>query len=652
MPRQMRSSELLARLALLAVLCLAAWLRWQALDVVEFKYDEAHTLGIASRIAAGHALPALSGGASLGLTRGALIPYVQALFLRLIGPRPEAAVWGMGALAVLAVALTFVLGSRLHNRLTGLLAALFMAASPWPALWDRKLWAHILPLLSVALLLLAWEATARRRRYALIWFPALAALQLQAHVLALVQAASWLGGFLLAPRRWLRRPLLLGLLAAGLITLPYAWALMASAPPILNSDLGLWRAQTGGGALSLAERWLQARQFLTGAGLGAVAAIETAWTRAGDALSLPLLALLAAGLARVLLWLRGSRQRPAARLLLAWTAPPILLLVLAPAPVFLHYWSTLLPLPALFLALGLEGCSRVMARLPGGGRLSRLLPAAAALLIAAVWLGSFQSLLAAVATGAGGASFGPPLRAWQAAIAAAEEEATRLGLSEVRVAVRGVDPAQQGDPAVVALLIGNPPWARFVAPAAAGEPALLLKAGQPSLYLWTLPGDEALARRGELVWQGQMATGLPPARLYRLPPVAEIDLDITWLPQPAQFDAGLALIAYAFPPPGALTPRVTLVWQVLTPPEEARQRDLTLFNHIYDQTGARVAQADGFALLSRDWWPGDVVVQPYEIDLPAGEYRWQTGIYSRSDGGRAALLDGGDAFTLPPLLWP
>lgn len=647
----MPAPRLSHRLQLIAILWLAAWLRWQALDVVEFKYDEAHTLGIASRIAGGHALPALSGGASLGLTRGALIPYVQALFLRLIGPRPEAAVWGMAALGVLAVALTFVLGSRLHNRLTGLLAALFMAASPWPALWDRKLWAHILPLASVALLLLAWEVTGKNRGRALLWFPILAALQLQAHVLALVQAASWLGGFLIAPRRWLRRPLLLGLLAAGLITLPYAWALVASAPPILNSDLGLWRTQTGGGALSLAERWLQARQFLTGAGLGAVAAIETAWTRAGDALSLPLLLLLAAGLARMLLWLRRPRQRPAARLLLAWAAPPILLLLLAPAPVFLHYWSTLLPLPALILALGLEGCSQRLAR----GRRHLLAPLVA-LLIAAVWLGSYHSTLTAVTAGAGGRNFGPPLRAWQQAIAAAETEAARLQIAEIRVAVRGVDPAQQGEPAAVALLIGNPPWARFVEPAQ--PPALLLKRGQPSLYLWTLPGEAAAANWGTLVWQGEMATGLPPARLYRLPPAEELPLPFTPLPQPATFDAGLTLIGYAFPQPPALARplTVTLIWQVLEPPAGARARDLTLFNHIYDQTGARVAQADGFALLSRDWWPGDVVVQPYEIDLPAGAYRWQTGIYSRSDGARALLIspqaEGGDTFTLPPLVVP
>ena len=63
---------------------------------------------------------------------------------------------------------------------------------------------------------------------------------------------------------------------------------------------------------------------------------------------------------------------------------------------------------------------------------------------------------------------------------------------------------------------------------------------------------------------------------------------------------------------------------------------------------AGAAQADGLALLSRDWWPGDVLIQPYELTLPAGTYRWRTGIYSRADGGRAQLTTGGDSVDLPP----
>jgi len=51
--------------------------------------------------------------------------------------------------------------------------------------------------------------------------------------------------------------------------------------------------------------------------------------------------------------------------------------------------------------------------------------------------------------------------------------------------------------------------------------------------------------------------------------------------------------------------------------------------------------------LSRDWWPGDVLIQPYSLALPVGTYRWRTGIYSRQDGGRAQATTGGDSVDLP-----
>ncbi|MCB0085181.1 MAG: hypothetical protein KDE47_29780, partial [Caldilineaceae bacterium] len=56
------------------------------------------------------------------------------------------------------------------------------------------------------------------------------------------------------------------------------------------------------------------------------------------------------------------------------------------------------------------------------------------------------------------------------------------------------------------------------------------------------------------------------------------------------------------------------------------------------------------ATLSRDWWPGDVLIQPYAVALPAGNYTWRVGLYSRVDGGRAAVLDNGDAVDLPGLI--
>ena len=173
----------------------------------------------------GGPLPVLSGGTTLGIQRGALDVYLLALPLALLGKHIEAAVWGLAALGVIAVALTYVLGRRVGGPVVGLMAALFMAANPWLIAYDRKLWAHIQVAFSVLLLILAWDVVVRRRRWAAFWFPVVAALQMLAHVLAVLQALSWLGAFLVAPRRWWRRETGFGIVAAAGLMIPYAWAL-------------------------------------------------------------------------------------------------------------------------------------------------------------------------------------------------------------------------------------------------------------------------------------------------------------------------------------------------------------------------------------------------------------------------------------------
>jgi len=64
-------------------------------------------------------------------------------------------------------------------------AALFMAANPWLVFYDRKLWPHSSSF-SAVLLLLAWQVVVARRDRA-AFGSGVAALQMQAHVLALVQ---------------------------------------------------------------------------------------------------------------------------------------------------------------------------------------------------------------------------------------------------------------------------------------------------------------------------------------------------------------------------------------------------------------------------------------------------------------------------------
>jgi hypothetical protein len=650
-----------SRLAIITVLLLAAALRWVQPGLVEFKYDEVNITRQALSLVNGEQMPILSGGTTLGIQRGALDVYLVALPLALFGRHVEAAVWWLAALGVLAVALTYVLGRRVQGPGVGLMAALFMAVNPWLILYDRKLWAHIQVVFSVLLLILAWDVVVRRRRQAAFWFPVVGALQILAHILAAVQVLSWLGALMVAPRRWWRRETGLGLLAGAALLIPYAWALATR-----------WLARGAGSVAASAlgdpaatpvldgfrRAWLQAFYLFGGAGTSSLAGLTSAshfaW-RAADWVALAAALLIAAGLVQTAFRARGGSRAPGARLLLAWTAGPVIVFSLGLVPVPTQYWTVLLPLPALYLALGLAGLGARLARVISP-RAAGLSVAAVACIVAVVWAGSYGALLAAVDGGAGARAFGVPLARWQSVLAATGEWAARLGTQAVRVAVAGVDPGYDSEPATVAMLIGNPPWARFVAPQ---EPAaLLLAQDRPSLYLWAVEDRETealLASVGKEVWQGSLGAGRAPARLFTLPAAASADLGIpvTRLsPEPA-FDVGMALVGYAFPESVRAGEEavITLLWRVLDPPPEVRQRDFTAFNHLITQEGELVGQEDGLALLSRDWWPGDVLVQRYKVTGPEpGAYTWRVGLYSRSDGGRAQLTTGGDHVDLGPLI--
>jgi len=399
--------------------------------------------------------------------------------------------------------------------------------------------------------------------------------------------------------------------------------------------------------------------------------------------------LTAIGVLRVAGWLRDPRRRAGGGLLLAWTVGPLLALLLGPIRVYPQYWTALLPLPALFFALGTDGLARRLSphllRRQGATRQQNWSQAACAgpavaivaVMLLVAWVGGYAAMLQALDSGAGAQASGISLKRWQSTLAATREWAERLGMDQVKVVVRGVDPGQESDPAAVASLIGSPPYARFLTTkySWAGTAPLLLSDAGESLYLWTLDAPAAgspLAALGDMVWQGELAQGLPAARLYRmppastLPPAASAHLNFTPLDPPATFDAGLQLLGYTFPvrpltPPASATGpasqgnqpvEVSLVWHIQDPPAEVRALDFTAFNHVLDANGQRVAQSDGLALLSRDWWPGDVLVQPYSVDLPPGAYTWRVGLYSRVDGRRAQVVGGGDAVDLGPLIVP
>ncbi|RME69909.1 MAG: DUF2079 domain-containing protein [Chloroflexi bacterium] len=143
--------------------------------------------------------------------------------------------------------------------------------------------------------------------------------------------------------------------------------------------------------------------------------------------------------------------------------------------------------------------------------------------------------------------------------------------------------------------------------------------------------------------QGILLTRLPPAdTLARLQP------------QEARFGPAIRLTGFAVSPDTAsagapLT--VLLRWQADASPAV----DYTVFVHLVNAAGQRVAQHDGPpAWLSLrptgEWSPGQVTLDSHTLqlppDLPPGEYRLQVGLYRPDTLARLPLLDGPDFLEL------
>lgn len=111
-----------------------------------------------------------------------------------------------------------------------------------------------------------------------------------------------------------------------------------------------------------------------------------------------------------------------------------------------------------------------------------------------------------------------------------------------------------------------------------------------------------------------------------------------------RLEAGLGeaiqLLGFDFSPPGTTGPAlsVTIYWQSVS----AVSENYDVFIHVVDEKGQIVAQADQKPVASlaptHRWQPGDIVRDPYKIDLPpdlpAGTYRLYTGLYLKDTGLR------------------
>jgi 4-amino-4-deoxy-L-arabinose transferase-like glycosyltransferase len=187
-----------------ALVALAAWLRLRHLGLAEFKSDEAIALRIGHDILHGD-LRTVGLTSSSGAANPPLYVYVVAALLA-VSRSPLFATGVVAVLAVIAVALTFVVLRPRFGALVALLAAGFFATAPWAVLYGRHLWQQdFLPIVTVALLWSLFVVLERAGSRVVLLVPVLLSIAIQLNLSSVALALPVLAVLVYRARgiRWL-----------------------------------------------------------------------------------------------------------------------------------------------------------------------------------------------------------------------------------------------------------------------------------------------------------------------------------------------------------------------------------------------------------------------------------------------------------------
>lgn len=614
--------------ALAAILLLAAVVRMGAPGITEFKRDEANLSQRALDLVHGRELPLLGIGSSVSVPNTPISVYLFAIPYA-FSDSPILATLFVGLLNVIAVGLAWVLARRYYGPAAALVAGTLYAASPWAAIYSRKIWAQdLLPPFVVAVIFTGLLGFGERRRWAQWAHWLLLAITVQIHYAALVLIPLSLGMLLIERRdvRWRETALVLAV--AALTALP------ALAGAYRDDWLSLNRLRDGLAADTDHRRVISST------------ALEYAWfTVAGtnihslagpqqfrayldsvpDVWPLFKLVPLAAVLSALALAVRRVRRLPAAHLPDEVLAAALVLPVLA----FTWEWTEVAPhyliplMPAAYVLCG-AGAAALLDSLPTV-RLRRASAVAGAVLVGAVAVLQVTQVLALLrfldrhATTGG---FGTPLHYLLDARAAVLEQHPR----DVIVISEGETAPYDQEPAVWGVLLEAVPQVRFVN----GTRTLVIPAGDAieviawSPALITCPAlaclDEPGVRRFDL---------RPGEQPYLMRPAPrDQPVDITPI-KPVRFANGAHLIGYS-----ANEETVILAWRLAGP----ENRDYQAFVHALDAEGQRLDQRDRPAWPGRYWHAGDTLLLWFDLSLPPTTAVLYAGMYAL-DGTRVDTVE-------------
>lgn len=603
------------------ILLLAAVLRLGWPEITEFKRDEAALYSLALDVAEFKALPLRGIGSSVGLPNTPISVYLFALPL-FVWKSPLAATLWVGALNTASVALAYWMARRCWGVRVALLAALLYAAAPWAVLYSRKIWAqNLLPLFVVGYVFTALLALVEGKRPWLIAHFGLLAVVAQLHYSGLIFVPFTALLLVVCRRQVDWRSLGAGLALALLLALPFVAYLIRQASNGAGGQMEIPQARLNPQALELAALMAMGTDIHALAGPQAfhdyAARVPdfTVLFRLGGALTL------AGGALGIYRWLRRKpthatcSTQHASLLLLLWLLLPSLAFLPGFVPIFPHYFILLFPAPYVLAGLALEA---LLTRFHA--RPVQVMVGLIPLTIASAQVWAIAALLSFVGARATPGGFGTPL-----GLLLRAADSVRAA-PDVIIVSAGANPNLDETPAIFhALLRGTPH--RFVD----GRTTLVLPSGEARVMLWPGGVRESLltAYRAVAVHESVMPLRPGEGEVRTLTVSGAADLSPPH-PRPASalLANGTEMLGW-----GGDADAWQLWWRVTLEGGE----DMTLFAHLLDESGNRIAQADVPTYPASGWRVGDLIISHFSLSAKGATIR--AGMYGSLSLTPAVVLD-------------
>jgi 4-amino-4-deoxy-L-arabinose transferase-like glycosyltransferase len=600
----------------LALLVIAALLRFSYLSAIEHNVDQAYPIWQALRTLEQGEFPLVGQGTSVLFANPALTGYLYLPFVALTRS-PLGAYVLVIALNSLAVPLAYRAVRTLLNRDAALAAAGLMAVNPWVIEYSRSTWVQsLLPFFTCALAWLLWPVlTGRSRRPGRRMLLALIVLTLmtQTYLLAYLMLVTVGLLLLIFWRRVPLRAFTIGGFIFAAAALAYGAGLMAQADGV-RQDVNEF---TSAPARLSPEAWNHAVRLVSGADYpaarGQAAPVDDGERRQAltQAAHLGVLIGLGAGIALAVNALRTGRRRSQAVILLLWFGLPGLLMSYVGQSV--HPFYLLLTLPAGYALVGWS-CSMLPAPRLRAGVAGLLIPFAVLMIV------NSQRFAQETAATPGAHDLGAlPL-----------DYGIQLGqMITAHLPPGGIVYAEVDEWTLNSLAGTTFPLLRDTR---APDFSIVPREGGVYVFAhadlpldWTGPAYTTIHEQMRLP-DGVVLTidAYPPAAVQQIEPQQVIEMSS---------EEGLTLLGYdwmryAAPLPEDTQSLVTY-WRVDHVPDDAAPWFFAPFAQLYNAAGEQVTVVEGAAVQGRDWRVGDVHI--HRMTLPSEAASVKLGQY---DGTR------------------